>query len=913
MGELKEKIIQKFKFIVKNILKVITAKLIPIILVCLVVLIGISGFTYLITINDGTYDEGDWSNTGYVVLEMALSKATIENIQQCEDGWNIDIDLDQTVDDIIQKLKDKHGVLDKYISNKNVKEYLKTFIRAELITQYPDLRNADKIGTPVKSNEIQGCIQIQRALPEATNGETQIMTYIDYETFNSYITSGNSMATNYFSLDQNGNLIVAGWNRIITNINSNMPGVENVTDKIEYSLTTNSIDYKSLLKKYSMPFDFLWALTVMGADEDFAYNVAKLALDSKIIILVQDNLTTVTTNIYEEYDLQEKYDKNAVITATVDGISSSKSVEKVDEKTPVNYYTETIIKDANCRTNMDIIYADTWLMEYTNPYFNVIPSGNKNNESNEDIAEKEDTEYELKSNGVLNSDYAISQELYNYLIAKCGGIENYELKLLNGEVSGSISTIHYKKYERLLNQKTTTSITTNYNTYTQGTPSIEEKTDKNSTEDNFVTLFLAYDKASKNILSAPSWLFEMLEGSSKTSDMIDTVKYLLYKATGKDYGITELDLSVLKQKEFFSGGSAIAEWLKSYEYNDLRELRNGQITYEEFKTSGYHPDTVSLDENGKMLYHMYHIIVDTEDTKDNSWCFTFGIMIFPMSGGTIKATYNLDEIQKVGLSEAELKASINYTTKNPYYTDQGFDADMIDELFMQIIATHRKNINDYYKGKGIELKSNEIDALVAISWGHGNCYVNNETINLLQKYINDRENEANKEALINNFQLTDGFRPFKYRPWMKGTNSRGQNIQIMFFEGRYILSTGEEIFAGGDGIVGYAKIVHDYMSDPAHLYYYCLLGGSQHENEHRKEGLSCGLNKSFEESQKKGSYGYRLTCCATYVSWVLQEAGLIDVHNNGCPGLSDTLRKAGWIRIDNPSELEPGDIVFYRK
>ena len=123
---------------------------------------------------------------------------------------------------------------------------------------------------------------------------------------------------------------------------------------------------------------------------------------------------------------------------------------------------------------------------------------------------------------------------------------------------------------------------------------------------------------------------------------------------------------------------------------------------------------------------------------------------------------------------------------------------------------------------------------------------------------------------------------------------------------------GNNCFVGGGDIVEQAKIVHDYMSDTNHLYFYCLLGNSNYEYVHRNEHLSCGLNDSFEESQKPGSDGYRLTCCATYVSWVLQEAGLIEEHHNGCPGLKVCLESNGWQQINNPAELEPGDVVFYR-
>ena len=44
-----------------------------------------------------------------------------------------------------------------------------------------------------------------------------------------------------------------------------------------------------------MPFDFLWALTVMGNDEDLSYEVAKLTDDTKIVLTIYENVVKTTT------------------------------------------------------------------------------------------------------------------------------------------------------------------------------------------------------------------------------------------------------------------------------------------------------------------------------------------------------------------------------------------------------------------------------------------------------------------------------------------------------------------------------------------------------------------------------------------------------------------------------------------
>lgn len=854
MGELKEKIIQKFKMIIKMFMKVIMAKLMPIMLICFIVLLSISAFTYFITIDDGTYKEDDWSNTGFAVSEIALSETTIENIVKTDDGYGINIDLDAKVDEIIQTLKDKHGVLDKYISDKNVKEYLKAFIRAELITQYPDLRNANKIGTATKNNEIQGCIQVHRASSSATDGQTQLLTYIDYDTFSSYISSGDSNATNHFSLDANGNLIVAGWTRVTTNVESNISGVENIKDKVEYNLLANSIDYRTLLKMYSMPFDFLWALTVMSEDEDFAYSVAQLALESKIIIEVQDNLTTVETEIYEEYDIQEKINKRATITAVVDDVSHSKQATSEKENDPVNYYTRTNIKEETCRTNIDITYADTWLMEYTNTYSNVIPTGNTNKEEEP----KEDTNYELKESGTLDSDSSISSQLYDYKVGLCGGTAKYLLKLATGKVSGSIGTIYYNKYERAINQTTTTTITTTYNTYTKGTPSLTEKIDKNSTKDNFVTLFIKYDKANKNILSAPSWLFEMLEGNPKTSDMVDILKYLLYKATGKDYGVTELDLNIYNSSSFSSVSTSGLNLLRDY----IRKWEHST------------PPPTNADGT--------KYIIETD------------------GNGHPTVGYGVD-IENSGYKQLFIQ--------NGYPTTVGGEVDIefVDSIEEEIIKSCTTQIKAMTSN--LNLTGYQINSLVSRAYNCGisgalsvlrgspsrnfvdsyNAYWNQDTDDQFEeKNSNVNFNHSLYLQYMSKPVTSDG-------TYLAGLENRRKSEWILFQTGYYNVL--DKWHSSASSLLEAADIVH---LQEQHWHYY------NSTNELYWNNIEMSLNNP-----------HQATCCATYVSCVIYTAGYFTEaqmnqfgNYNLCSTLYNDLTNAGWTIVNSYTELEPGDIVF---
>ena len=73
-----------------------------------------------------------------------------------------------------------------------------------------------------------------------------------------------------------------------------------------------------------------------------------------------------------------------------------------------------------------------------------------------------------------------------------------------------------------------------------------EYTDKSS----FEKVFNAHYNARSSILSATGWLFEALEQNEDTSKMVDLTKYLLYKATGHDYGVTEFDFEAYDPEGF---------------------------------------------------------------------------------------------------------------------------------------------------------------------------------------------------------------------------------------------------------------------------------------------------------------------------------------------------------------------------
>ena len=139
-------------------------------------------------------------------------------------------------------------------------------------------------------------------------------------------------------------------------------------------------------------------------------------------------------------------------------------------------------------------------------------------------------------------------------------------------------------------QDTTKTTTVERKQYNYAPATTVEKTDKYSSEPNFVNIFIKskYYRMRNNILSAPEWLYEILEKNDATKNMVDLTKYLFYKVTGRNYGVTSSDPSFFDPSDF-SGISTGSEGGLS--------LTTTMFTKEEFKQAmqAYYDKTGNQD------------------------------------------------------------------------------------------------------------------------------------------------------------------------------------------------------------------------------------------------------------------------------------------------------------------------------
>ncbi len=366
------------------------------------------------------------------------------------------------------------------------------------------------------------------------------------------IGSGNGNGNGSLSTSGNFYAIIATWEETNDVLVSNDAEVEqhNITT---YNMTTTPIDYESLVKGYTMPFEFLYALLLVGQEQEFVLDLADLVYDSELEITVLDSLRTNTNIATETYTKKTKvhtYDVDISVETTntssyaaageshTYNIKNQDAGEGIAEQKCTN--VNTIITQTNT-VNAIVSYADIWALKYANEFAisTATPIENETDKPQEDIPFPSSPDKTDSSDGL-----GLASKLAN-------SIAHQYIKP-NIEVSASVTDLtsdyFYAKENWNINIKNKVESINNV----PGPAIIKEKTDYDSIEPNFVTLFIdeKNNKSSTNIYSATEWLFDIIKHNEKTSDMLDLLKYLLYKATDKNYGVEEFDYSLFNLDKF---------------------------------------------------------------------------------------------------------------------------------------------------------------------------------------------------------------------------------------------------------------------------------------------------------------------------------------------------------------------------
>ena len=759
------------------------------------------------------------------------------------DFFTIDIDVgsikieDEAVDTIINSIEEL-GVsaedlylLGDYGENATEEEkqealrkYIRKFYEAQVVTETLNYYHKEPTDT-----ETYGGVYVYRTNENDSDGTNRRnLTYIPYEEMQEKQKAGDSTAKDYFSIDnETGNLVVAVTNQSIIETGTSLDSLSEQSNTT--TITLKTIDYKSAISQYTTQMNFFICLTMVSQNPEFASAVVDLIKDSKIDITIMDNTsTTVRTETYT-------YILNSKEEGPVRPIPSIPTQETEITR------TTTI----NTNPSFEVTYAKTWFCEQSISYKKSTEGPTQTVNNTTTLADQveppsigswrtEQTKHVLEEVTTISYE-EIPSEGATYILGQAGDGERYA----NGEIDEPT-------FVGLL--ETEFKIPNSSRTDVPG-PMLDHNADV---------------------------LFYLMQQDSKLQNMEKIMRYALYLYSGKDYGVTSLDGSLFEIRDFatvgLSGGSAIAEFIRSYENEALRVYMNG--------TSSDYSAVSDYVNQDKTQYRMYYT------PRDGCLNFSYGIMVRNSLGDLNNVGYFADE----GI---DLQSLIDQYNSG---TDVYVDVEIIDRIFLKIINDRKNSLKEILAEHGVSMEAHQIDALVSVSYQYGNCgqYYSGSN-NIVELYKTYYQTGAIEE-FRNNAHADDGEGGRLY--FFVGDTDRKEYTWILFNEGRYILSNRTEI-KNGSAVVDFAL----------------QFVGEGHSRF-----------TSYSPTNGVANIWYGADWCAMFVSYCFNECGLIpdplprpyascgliqDLYNEGNPRVKIVGDKGVFAGVPKDDYIPgPGDIIF---
>lgn len=378
--------------------------------------------------------------------------------------------------------------------------------------------------------------------------ETEIERYLIYtspENFDNMINNGDENVLNYFTLDDDMNMIVATWTY------SDQEGVT-------FSRSSAN-EYITKIQQYVMPYQYPLAFFLDTGNESFARELANLSANSDIIMTVFDNVTvtadkTITTTITEQrtrYWFEESYTEESGKQGTlrIGGQSWGETTSSASEPVP---RIESIREEST--SSLQLTYADAWCVEYEK-YF---------------VTERSDTGF-----------------------VPVGDIERTEGDWVAGEerirntekIDDETQRDNYEQlYERTITEVENQTRVVRY--IFKENPNREPVLDGNVNK--FVDLTRKYSGTALSNLESDygQGLIDILTEREATSNMVELTQWLLQEASKKIYfGLVKYDFSVFDPDNFTNistgtgSSSMLLDYLKSWENDTIFLYQQGKSSY----------------------------------------------------------------------------------------------------------------------------------------------------------------------------------------------------------------------------------------------------------------------------------------------------------------------------------------------
>lgn len=436
-------------------------------------------------------------------------------------------------------------------TEEEAEQYLLKFYKSSIVTQLPYIPGVENIS----DKYIQGMVHIKRT--KTTVEDARELIWMDYEKFKEKIGAENADPNllNYYSIDENWNLCVAVYTQTLEN------GVTT-----SYTITENKIPYQTLISQYSVPLRFIISMQQITQNPEYISKMCDMFIDGKQIdFTIFDSIETTThTDIYR-YNAMSKWIEEVEETKDEilpDGtiISSDPVIVRKQKTSGPTPCEEITINTTITNTIMaNVTYARTWLVELTNNYEN-----------------ENTTEFPLGVEGQTTGPESESEpagEEGSWRIDQYWTVKEQVDKNTWKKVESEPPEVKESEFLGLWRNET--------GEYVKGA---DFKSEKSGGKLVYYNIPNARQKHTPmiNIYAQQKVLFKLLEDDETTQNYATIMKYLLYKYDGKDYGVTELDLSIFESQEFqviysmstgLGGGlDGFIEWLHAWEGHEGMSL-----------------------------------------------------------------------------------------------------------------------------------------------------------------------------------------------------------------------------------------------------------------------------------------------------------------------------------------------------
>ncbi|MFR0822442.1 MAG: cell wall hydrolase [Clostridia bacterium] len=375
-------------------------------------------------------------------------------------------DADYTDEEALQEKENK----------KQVQKYIEEFIRADIISQeIHKTEGTTNIESYQHENLVDGGIYVYRTVSETDydkmngtpfsdgTGEQNTVVYqgniqykrMKYKPYEEFVKYGEEInitkkraeeIKNCFTINQEGLLLFYNT-KIVETKTEVWKGETTNQEEITLSLA-EPVDYKTMIAPYAMPYEFLINLCMVTENPEFVYHVAQLARETKINLMIQDNVVQTSTENVIEADAN-MYSKTVAIGNSKDSVdwslsSSNRMKVYYKWKNVIEETSEALITRVNC-------WSYQLLYQYTNVITDETKVDGPKTVANRQYAEETEVHTHYTTGEVVSNTYKkFVAENGQQTITERKITNEYRPALIVGDVTGETNGLGQRKSRQFL-------------------------------------------------------------------------------------------------------------------------------------------------------------------------------------------------------------------------------------------------------------------------------------------------------------------------------------------------------------------------------------------------------------------------------------------------------------------------------